>query len=323
MNAQLSNKDWQLLSAYLDGQINEDERTRLEMRLSKQPELKAALEDLRRTQAVLRAAPRRKVPHNFTLTHAMVAEQRSARSRWFPALTFSSAIAAVLLVITLLLPQLTPNVAMRSEAPAAQMDLYAAPEAAASEAQGTPTAPIIIWGGQVDGRGGGGGGGDAQFNVYADPGTLKAPEEAPPAEMPALPEEMGEAQTAEDSATEKIAPTEPLGTEVPPETLDEPGPTPFPTATLEPEQALIAPTQEAPVLTAAPVEGAGPIVGIAPDAEQGNLVVPTTAAREFQTTQADQDAAAQPASLTWIQLLLGFVTLGSGAAAFALWRRNR
>ena len=72
MKRQLSTKDWELLSSYLDGELNPREKARVEVLLSAQPDYKEALDGLRRTKSILHRAPVRKVPHNFTLTAADV-----------------------------------------------------------------------------------------------------------------------------------------------------------------------------------------------------------------------------------------------------------
>jgi hypothetical protein len=106
MRAQLSNRDYENLSAYLDGQLAPGEQNRLEERLKTRPELKQALEEMTRTRAMLRAAPRRRAPRNFTLTPAMVGDhKRARRAGWFtglfPTLSFASAVATLALILSL------------------------------------------------------------------------------------------------------------------------------------------------------------------------------------------------------------------------------
>lgn len=68
----ITNQEWAQLSAYVDGELSPAEESRLTSRLAAQPALRAALEDLQRTRALLSAAPRLKVPRDFTLTPAQV-----------------------------------------------------------------------------------------------------------------------------------------------------------------------------------------------------------------------------------------------------------
>jgi hypothetical protein len=63
-------QDYELLSAYLDGQLDSAERANLESRLVAEPVLQAALDDLRSTIQILRAAPQLTPPRSFTLDPA-------------------------------------------------------------------------------------------------------------------------------------------------------------------------------------------------------------------------------------------------------------
>ena len=64
-------RDVEQLSAYLDGQLSQAEKTRLETRLQSDPALAATLADLRQARSILRRTPRRRSPRNFTLTPKM------------------------------------------------------------------------------------------------------------------------------------------------------------------------------------------------------------------------------------------------------------
>ncbi len=74
-------------------------------------DLQAALDEMSRTRALLRSAPRRRAPRNFTLSPAMVGVQKQKRSgSWwslFPVLSFTSALATLALVASILF-QLIP-----------------------------------------------------------------------------------------------------------------------------------------------------------------------------------------------------------------------
>jgi len=103
MTTRISTRDWETLSAYLDGQLTAKERLRLEARLQTRADLRSALEELRRTRAVLRSQPRVRVRRNFTLTPEMVGVRRAQRPtpRLFPVFGLVSALASVLLIIVL------------------------------------------------------------------------------------------------------------------------------------------------------------------------------------------------------------------------------
>lgn len=98
MTNRISKRDWEALSAYIDDQLTRRERVRLESRIQSEPEMAAALEELGRTQAVLRSLPKLRAPRNYTLSPRMVPVRREP-SRAFPVLSFASALAAFLLVL--------------------------------------------------------------------------------------------------------------------------------------------------------------------------------------------------------------------------------
>lgn len=99
MSVNLSQQDYELLSAYIDGELSDAERLGLEIRLDAETDLRRELESLRQTVALVDQLPRLKAPRNFTLT---VTPQKVVRK--LPLLltsTFSglSAAAAVLLLM--------------------------------------------------------------------------------------------------------------------------------------------------------------------------------------------------------------------------------
>jgi hypothetical protein len=105
MKRKISPREIELLSLYLDQQLEAGQRARLEARLRTDSELHAAYQDLRQTRAYLRSLPRLKAPRNFTLTPEMVGQARAkpARARRiYPVFQFASALASVLLMVVLL-----------------------------------------------------------------------------------------------------------------------------------------------------------------------------------------------------------------------------
>lgn len=107
MDKTLSARDRQALSAYLDDELSQRERRRLEAKLARDPQLKAALEEMRELRRLLRSLPEVRAPRNFTLTPEMVGE-RSWLARWLPSfslapsLSWASALATLMLVLVLL-----------------------------------------------------------------------------------------------------------------------------------------------------------------------------------------------------------------------------
>ncbi len=95
----LSFRDLEHLSAYLDGQLAQAERTCLDTRLAADPNLSAALDELRAARAILRRTPPRRAPRNFTLTPKM-AGIRPPVPRAVPVFRFASAITTLVLFLS-------------------------------------------------------------------------------------------------------------------------------------------------------------------------------------------------------------------------------
>lgn len=167
MKKQITTGDIEQLSAYLDGQLSSREKRRLEARIQENPELSEALEQLRRTRAVLRSLPTMRAPRNFTLSPQVV-PIRSAPMLSFNLMRSISVFATLLLIVVfvsdfLQTRQLTSAPAMEKPAqppiatlPTAMVEAQRsfAPEAAPMEAitetaevamptTGTITEPIV------------------------------------------------------------------------------------------------------------------------------------------------------------------------------------
>jgi hypothetical protein len=297
MKRQLSTKDWELLSSYLDDMLNPREKSRVEMLLSTQPEYKEALEGLRRTKTILHRAPVRKVPRNFTLTAADV--QPVKAFRWLPTMQWSSA-AAALIAVFLFAYQLVPGFSgalttasqksADSElnatglAPTESADL-AAPMAAAESAAALPE--VIYWGGPplpvgpAMGMGGGGGGGGDPCSY---PGAICG----------------GGAGSGPPSGVD-LAPTE------------MPFPQPPIPNTLPNLQTQ--PTEVVRIAAKEPITGTGPILGVRPDEQRGQKLAESTTA-DAQAIEREGLPAPQPAQQPG-QVLL-FVAAGLLFVAIAL-----
>ncbi len=101
MMTRISPKEWETLSAYLDGQLSTNDRIRLEVLLTERPEMYVALEDLRRTRNFLHIQPSLRAPRNFTLSPQLAGIRIKERgsSFAFPVLGAVSALASILLVL--------------------------------------------------------------------------------------------------------------------------------------------------------------------------------------------------------------------------------
>jgi len=91
--------DLELLSSYLDGQLNPSDISHLETRLKTDPQLASVLNDLRATRTLLRKLPSRKAPRNFTLTRKMVG-QNPPLPRAYSLFRFATALATLLFVFS-------------------------------------------------------------------------------------------------------------------------------------------------------------------------------------------------------------------------------
>jgi anti-sigma factor RsiW len=104
----MNQRDLELLSSYLDGQLKAPESARLEIRLKSDPELASALNDLRAARTLLRKLPQRRAPRNFTLTRKMVG-QNPPLPRAYPFFRFATAIATLLFVFSVGLNSISTN----------------------------------------------------------------------------------------------------------------------------------------------------------------------------------------------------------------------
>ena len=131
----------ELLSAYLDDQLSAGERARLEAQLATDPVLRAELDTLRHTVALVRDLPPVPIPRNFILPQTMVARPRPARRArprlaWTaPLLTAATAVVSLVFVVVLAGDLLLSGVGGQAFAPAAAPPMEAeAPQVALESA---------------------------------------------------------------------------------------------------------------------------------------------------------------------------------------------
>jgi len=101
MTKQISRRDWERLSAYLDQQLSAKENAGLVARLDSDIALQSALKELQITRKALSQLPHLSAPRNFTLTPEMVGIQKSQPSRWYPAFRFASVMISLLFVVVI------------------------------------------------------------------------------------------------------------------------------------------------------------------------------------------------------------------------------
>ncbi len=91
----LDTRTLEILSAYLDGRLSDNEKTALENRLERDSSLRVHLEELRAVRDRLRALPILRSPRALTLTPAMVGEETKSRGLPSWPMAFGSALAAL------------------------------------------------------------------------------------------------------------------------------------------------------------------------------------------------------------------------------------
>ena len=192
MTTPISDRDWEAISAYLDGELNPKERARLDARLQANADLRADLEDLRRTRTVLRSQPRLHAPRNFTLSAQAVGQVRQRRPalRLSPVFGMVSAFASFLLVVVIAGEFLTAGPRTQTMPMAAKVIQEAAPLEMEALVEATSQADLVA--------------------------------KAVPAEPPAVTEEIMLAQEAAGDSSRAAQPPAAAGAEVqayPPPTL--------------------------------------------------------------------------------------------------------
>jgi anti-sigma factor RsiW len=178
MSKKPSFRDLEQLSAYLDGELNESARQKLESRLARDPNLHTALDDISQTRALLRRTPQRRAPRNFTLSPQMVST-RPPMPRLVPVLNYASVVAMLIFAFTFLSPFGLGGGAM-PEAP--MMESVAMEMPAEEPAAEEPAAPMLMDAAEEPPAEG----------VMAEPEEDYATEEEAPAEESAAAAEMAE-----------------------------------------------------------------------------------------------------------------------------------
>ena len=338
MNFELSPHDWQLLSAYMDDQLDGKEKSRLEERLKNETALHQNLQNLEQTRVVLRSAPRRKVPRDFRL------DPSTAPSRSLPVLfqvfSFASAVATLLLVILVVTDRSSGLRVQQFDAseplPAAalvEMEIEMAAEQPIEDAE---PPPIINWAAPPSGPamglggagGGGGGGGGNGIPVPIDEGLAPVPQqllEDPQEESM----EQQEGEIAAEPAGEAIAESDAAAASQEKEVYEQEAPPagenlPEPQAPQEPVEELreMPETSQADQIDSLPLKpesaddgqfSGGPILGIQPSNIPAQISTITVNALE------DEPSSTTRPLLTW---LLAAAALLFGFLAVIFWRKS-
>lgn len=180
MTKPLAQKDYILISAYLDGALSTARQADIEKRLQADLQFKHALDDLAYTKRMLKSLPQVRARRNFVLTPEQV--KRTVRSgRFQPVWGTVSAFSTLLLIVVFATTRFAPSMsAMPAAVPPMEsaQDTFAASGKVASDGVSTPM--IILWNpDRAFGMGGGNGGGDASTFTTKD-GGMEAPLVAAP-----------------------------------------------------------------------------------------------------------------------------------------------
>lgn len=121
---ELSKKDWELLSAYVDGELQGKNLKYVEDRLKTDARLQHALEDMQQMKSAMAQVRHVRAPRNFTIT-AEMAGQKPRERQMYMAFRFASVLASVLFVVfvmsdVFLLRSVAP-VRFETSAPAMEM----------------------------------------------------------------------------------------------------------------------------------------------------------------------------------------------------------
>ncbi len=148
-----SDRDLELLSAYLDGELTDREKEKLEQRLARENALRAVMDDLRETVTLVSDLPRLKAPRSFTLDPAVYGRTVGRPVPWWQrlftlesALQLSGALGAAASILLIILAVLftqegSEKSSMSAERPASESSQVAMqPTLAESEAEETALA---------------------------------------------------------------------------------------------------------------------------------------------------------------------------------------
>jgi len=297
MKERLTDRDWKLISAYIDSRLSPTEITRVKARIQSDPQFKRSLDEIAYTRRLLQSLPEKRAPRNFTLSVDKVKAPRKAL--WLqPALSFVSIAAAVLLVVVFSSSYLfTGSKAAAPVAMAPEAEMFAADQAA-----GEPTSPAIINWNPILGMGGGGNDAAAKENYTGGGGIGGAGGPGWTVADPAVGGGTSDATPEPLTAVESV----PLSTA---------GPEPQAAVETEPPAtALEEPLTEPP--SEKSVDGSDLstlILGLPEEEERGSML-------ESQQPPSEP-ITRRPDSHIWIMIISGATTILAGAAALFLRRR--
>jgi len=163
MSMALTQKDWLLISAFLDGRLMGSEKAAFESRLNSDADFNKAFHEIEYTRRLMRSLPQKRAPRNFTLSDQYV---KKSSFKWGLNHLFGFASAASAVALTVIFAWTNLFVFQAKTAAPAPM-MAALPEAAMDSSPDESSKPpmIIYWAPseRAYGMGGGGGSDDSAF----------------------------------------------------------------------------------------------------------------------------------------------------------------
>jgi hypothetical protein len=164
-NERTRTRELELLSAYLDGELQPDLHQTLAARLGAEPDLREWLENLRKVKLMVGYLPRLRAPHNFTLTPEMVIVRSQKKQPFIASLRLATALAAIMLVVLFSVEFLVTSGPLART----RMGAESVMEAAMVFDEAEPE-PLIVWGSP-----GAGGADERHFGMGGDAALMEAP----------------------------------------------------------------------------------------------------------------------------------------------------
>lgn len=141
-------QDYELLSAYIDGELSDDERIMLEQRLTTDTFLQQELSSLRNTVSLIHQLPTMTAPHNFSLTAEMIQPTNviQLQPRRRARVDYLSLVASVLLMVFGVMFMLSELSEMQVAPADSSVPLQSAPPTGntAPEVANAPTEAIMM-----------------------------------------------------------------------------------------------------------------------------------------------------------------------------------
>jgi len=179
MSETLSEQQWQLISAALDGELVLEDKKRLDSWIQNNKSVQQAYQSLQQVKRLVQTLPPKPIPHSFILTREMAGLKPNRSRILFPTFSVVSALAAFLLAAVFLFGGPKTPVENSAFEALASRQMVSSPVA---ETADKTTPDLIFWGSPALEKGGSGGGNGAAIDQ-----AFSAQEAAIPAEAPAAP----------------------------------------------------------------------------------------------------------------------------------------